>query len=157
MKAQKLTPEAVLHTLLNDPEEPYKLIEWDGIKPVMLVDDSDTVIGALAGQPDHESYHAECDKLFGLMTDQVQQADFRSENLNHRQGPYPTMDIGITYAPTRNPDIHNLKLTELEEELDAEFRKQGSEDIIQGFIESCFDLYAHGVFDYYKGHMDQLR
>ncbi|KAJ3570686.1 hypothetical protein NP233_g4244 [Leucocoprinus birnbaumii] len=157
IKHSQSEPEAVLRNLLDDPEEPYKLIEWDGIKPVMLVDDSDTVIGALAGQPDHDSYRAECEKLFGLMTNQAQLADFDSDNLSHRRGPYPTMDVGITYAPTRNPDIHNLKLSELEKKLDAEFRKQGSEDIIQGFVESCFDLYAHGVFNYYKDHMDRLR
>ncbi|KAJ3554896.1 hypothetical protein NP233_g12330 [Leucocoprinus birnbaumii] len=77
--------EVVLDMLLNDPTEPYQLITWDGKSPKVLVDDDDTVISALAGQPqDNNTYREECDKLFTLLESQAQSAGFLKKNPDHR-------------------------------------------------------------------------
>ncbi|KAJ3564732.1 hypothetical protein NP233_g8107 [Leucocoprinus birnbaumii] len=82
-KKSQTDPSQLISELVDDPDEPYQLVKWDGVTPKVIVDTEDTVIGALAGRPDNDSYLSRCSDLFDFMSEQAKTAKFTTKNLNH--------------------------------------------------------------------------
>ncbi|KAJ3552322.1 hypothetical protein NP233_g12909 [Leucocoprinus birnbaumii] len=136
-KEKKVDPCELIKELENDPEEPYRYIKWDGITPKVIVDSEDTVIGALAGHPDNNTYIERCNLLYAKMAEQTKTARFTKKNLFHQHGPYPSSDMGITFGPG-DKKIHHLKLQKEEACLNEELRQLGLTEHIRKFVESEF-------------------
>ncbi|KAJ3559100.1 hypothetical protein NP233_g11350 [Leucocoprinus birnbaumii] len=155
-KKSQTDPSQLISELVDDPDEPYQLVKWDRVTPKVIVDTEDTVIGALAGRPDDDSYLSRCSDLFDFMSEQAKTAKFTTKNLNHRRGPYPSSDTGITFGPG-DQHIHYLRLQKEEARLAEELMQHGVVCDIHGFVESSIDVYAKRLYAYFKSYMDKIR
>ncbi|KAJ3568671.1 hypothetical protein NP233_g5557 [Leucocoprinus birnbaumii] len=91
-----------LHDLQYYIDRKYKVIEWDGIETIPLLDDHDHVFMVLAGRPKSPKYLSACDGLYDLITDTLTTASanpkFPDKFCQHKRGDYVTLDTGVAYS-----------------------------------------------------------
>ncbi|KAJ3552345.1 hypothetical protein NP233_g12904 [Leucocoprinus birnbaumii] len=135
----------------------YKLVEWDGINPILLVDTEGTIFGALAGQPKDPGWSKRCMRLFDIMAEDADAAaKLPKKNTQHRRGFYPAIDTGVTFAPG-DSKAHNLRLERKEAALVENKEALEIERSIQKFVETSIDVFAPRLYGYIKDHMQRLQ
>ncbi|KAJ3557640.1 hypothetical protein NP233_g11688 [Leucocoprinus birnbaumii] len=91
-----------LHDLQYYIDCGYKVVEWDGIETIPLLDDQDRIFMVLAGRPNSPEYVVACDDLYNFITDTLTMASanskFPDELRHHKRGNYTTLDAGIAYS-----------------------------------------------------------
>lgn len=64
----------------------------------------------LAGRPTDDSYTRACEDAYRLLETTGQEGSFSPQNLSHRRGDYPVINVGVTHGMgTLRPTYLDLK------------------------------------------------
>ncbi|KAF7776560.1 hypothetical protein Agabi119p4_4953 [Agaricus bisporus var. burnettii] len=134
----------------------YRVVKWDGIRPIALVDRQGRIFAVLAGQPPEKTWAERCMSLFNIMSDESERAKkLETKYHNHGRGFYPSIASGITFAPGyQHP--HNLSLSPTASRLVDNPTRTSLENNCQRFAESAMDVFAPNLFRYYQHHIQLL-
>ncbi|KAF7369749.1 hypothetical protein MVEN_00306700 [Mycena venus] len=133
----------------------FRLIEWDGIASIPIVDVHGRIITVLVGQPSDTGYAAAATRAFELIEKERVNAHFKSALAKHRRGPFVALNVGLSYSkgqtvPSRlNNGIHAALLGRL----------LADKDITRMaiFASASFALWAPKLHAYYDDYDRRLR
>lgn len=78
--------------------------------PVPFVDAHGRLFLVLAGRPTDNSYTKACEDAYELLETTAQEGSFTPQNLSHRRGDYPVINVGVTHGMgTLRPTYLDLK------------------------------------------------
>ena len=82
----------------------YRLEEWDGKSPKVLVDQEGRLFVAMAGQPNDPNYEDSCNNLHEFLLQKREEIPFLPQQLAHTRGNYPAINVGVFHGKgTKRP------------------------------------------------------
>ncbi|KAG1721317.1 uncharacterized protein EDB91DRAFT_1088492 [Suillus paluster] len=79
-------------------QQGFKVVEWDGYTPHVLLDKDRRTIGVLAGHPKDDGWHDTVAAVCTAMEHARDCCAFRRENMEHRRGAYPCLAVGVSFG-----------------------------------------------------------
>ncbi|KAG1756185.1 uncharacterized protein EDB91DRAFT_1241282 [Suillus paluster] len=79
-------------------EAGFKVVEWDGRTPHVLLDKEEWIISILSGQPKDDRWHDTVAAACTAMKDARDHCIFTDDDMKHQRGVYPCLAIGVSFG-----------------------------------------------------------
>ncbi|KAJ7710235.1 hypothetical protein B0H14DRAFT_3524886 [Mycena olivaceomarginata] len=76
----------------------FRLLSWDGITSIPILDAHGRIITVLAGQPSDPAYAKSATRVFELLEKERINACFASAMAKHRRGGFVALNVGLSYC-----------------------------------------------------------
>ncbi|KIM72526.1 hypothetical protein PILCRDRAFT_16057, partial [Piloderma croceum F 1598] len=153
----RIPDEKRAFTLEEVTSAPYNLrhVKWDGRTPHTIIDAEERVISALAGQPNDPQWATVSDGAADDVREAGDACVFSNEQLEHRQGEFPALAVGVSFGGGHkvagnllNGTINTLVLTSL--------LASASIQRFAGFASTAFNLFAPKLYMHYAVELGKL-
>ncbi|KAJ7855628.1 hypothetical protein B0H14DRAFT_3448935 [Mycena olivaceomarginata] len=133
----------------------FRLLSWDGITSIPILDAHGRIITVLAGQPSDPTYAKSATRVFELLEKERINACFASAMAKHRRGGFVALNVGLSYCKGQTVPcrLNNGEHTALLGRLLAD------EDVTRmaTFASFAFGLWAPKLHAYYDDYDHRLR
>ncbi|KAJ7830573.1 hypothetical protein B0H14DRAFT_2365716, partial [Mycena olivaceomarginata] len=76
----------------------FRLLSWDGITSIPILDAHGRIITVLAGQPSDPAYAKSATRVFELLEKEWINTCFASAMAKHRRGGFVALNVGLSYC-----------------------------------------------------------
>ncbi|EKM73873.1 hypothetical protein AGABI1DRAFT_133939 [Agaricus bisporus var. burnettii JB137-S8] len=125
------------------------------IEALPILDDRGTVFAVFAGRPRAANYKDCCHCLYRAIDDIKNKTAFHPEQLNHRRGNYPAVNVGMM-ADRGLIEPTNLKVPSNVSTGVSQLSKCHEMERLLKFCDTSFQKWAPNLHAYYRQTMDKL-
>ncbi|KAF7972612.1 hypothetical protein HWV62_17434 [Athelia sp. TMB] len=161
LRSGALKPRTVW-TLPQLRKEGHRVLEWDGEKPVVLLDDKNQIVAVLVGKPlakpgKLNDWGQVISGLEKAIAELQESCTLQQGDKIHRRGPHPAKAFGVSHGGGQtHPKVLDLN-TAANEAAFEKFSKNPSVKRVAGFGSSAFSYYGPKMFARYCGYFSRLR